>query len=137
LTSGFERGIIPDLIAVSGERLPGVSKQQVTAALEYSVPIASTREFHLHLDASYRSDFWTALSQSPTATDLAGFTLVNVRTGLGFGKAWQLNAFVNNLANQQAATSVSTTPGPQHNRADYVERPRTIGLAVSYSFKEK
>jgi iron complex outermembrane recepter protein len=136
LTSGFERGIIPDLVGVSGERLPGVSKQQVTAALEYSVPINDRREFHAHLDASYRSDFWTALPQSPTATDLPGFTLVNARAGLGFGKAWQVNAFVNNLTNQQAATSVSTTPGPEHNRAEYVGRPRTIGLALNYSFKD-
>jgi iron complex outermembrane recepter protein len=136
LTSGFERGIIPDLVGVSGERLPGVSKQQVTAAVEYSVPINDSREFHAHLDASYRSDFWTALPQSPTATDLPGFTLVNLRAGLGFGKAWQVNAFVNNLTNQLAATSVSTTPGPAHNRAEYVERPRTVGLSLNYSFKD-
>ena len=63
LTSSFERGIVPDLIGVSGERLPGVSKQQATAAVEYSVPINDSREFHARLDASYRSDFWTALPQ--------------------------------------------------------------------------
>ena len=61
---------------------------------------------------------------------------MNLRSGLGFGKAWQVNAFMNNLTNQQAATSVSTTPGPQHNRAEYVARPRTVGLALNYSFKD-
>ena len=116
--------------------MPGVSKQQVTAALEYSVPINDNREFHARLDASYRSDFWTALPQSPGATDLPGFTLVNARAGFGFGKTWRVDAFVNNLTNQEAATSVSTTPGPEHNRAEYVARPRTVGIQLNYSFKD-
>jgi iron complex outermembrane recepter protein len=136
LTSSFERGIVPDLVGISGERLPGVSKEQVTAALEYAVPINESREFHARLDASYRSDFWTALPNSPTAVDLPGFALINARAGFGFGSAWRVDAFVNNLTNQEAATSVSTTPGPQHDRAEYVGRPRTVGLTLNYSFKD-
>jgi iron complex outermembrane recepter protein len=84
LTSGFERGRVPDLIGYAGDRLPGVSKQQATAALDYSVPIAVDREFHARLDASYRSDFWTALPHSATATDLPGFALLNARAGSAF-----------------------------------------------------
>lgn len=136
LTSSFERGIIPDLIGVAGDRLPEVSKQQATAALDYSVPIGARRDFHARLDASYRSDFWTALPHSPTATDLPGFTLVNLRAGFGFAGSWRVDAFVNNLTNQEAATSVSTTPGPAHDRAYFVGRPRTVGLDLNYSFKE-
>ena len=135
LTSSFERGIVPDLIGISGERLPQVSKQQATAALDYSVPVSDNREFHARLDASYRSDFWTALPNSQSATDLPGFTLVNARAGLGFGKAWRIDAFVTNLTGQVAATAVSPEPGPVHNRAEYVARPRTVGLAFNYSFK--
>jgi iron complex outermembrane recepter protein len=136
LTSGFERGIIPDLIGVSGDRLPEVSKQQATAALELSAPAGADRQVFGRLDASYRSDFWTALPHSPTATDLPGFTLVNLRVGMGFGRALRVDAFVNNVTNQEAATSVSTTPGPAHNRALYVGRPRTVGLDLNYSFKD-
>jgi len=136
LTSSFERGIVPDLVGVSGDRLPEVSKEQATAALELSHPIGAERELHARLDASYRSDFWTALPHSPTATDLPGFALLNARTGIGFGRAWRVDAFVDNLTNQEAATSVSTTPGPAHDRAYFVGRPRTIGLDVNYSFKD-
>jgi iron complex outermembrane receptor protein len=135
LTSSFERGVVPDLIGVSGDRLPGVSKEQATVAVDYSVPINDSREFHARLDASYRSDFWTALPHSATATDLSGFALLNARAGLGFAKAWRVDAFVNNITNQEAATAVSTTPGPAHNRADYVGRPRTVGLELHYSFR--
>jgi len=137
LTSDFERGIVPDLIGISGERLPEVSKQQATAALEYAVPINDTREFRARIDASYRSDFWTALPNSPRAVDLPGFTLVNARAGVGFGKTWRADVFLNNLTNQEAVTAVSPEPGGVHNRADFVARPRTIGLEFNYSFKER
>jgi iron complex outermembrane recepter protein len=136
LTSSFERGVVPDLIGVSGERLPEVSKEQATAALEFAVPINDNHEFHARLDASYRSDFWTALPHSNSATNLPGFALVNARAGLGFGNAWRIDAFVNNLTNQEAATAVSPVPGPQHNRAEFVGRPRTAGIQFNYSFKD-
>ena len=136
LTSGFERGVVPDLVGVSGDRLPGVSKQQVTAAVDYSIPVSDSRDFHARLDASYRSDFWTALPHSATATDLPGFALLNARAGMGFAKTWRVDAFVTNLTNQEAATSVSTTPGPAHDRALYVSRPRTVGLQLNNSFKD-
>ena len=72
-----------------------------------------------------------------TAEDLAGFTLVNARAGFGFGKAWRADAYVDNLTNQEAATSLSTAPGPAHDRALFVGRPRTIGIDVNYSFKDR
>ncbi|HME40493.1 MAG TPA: hypothetical protein VKG63_16170, partial [Steroidobacteraceae bacterium] len=126
-----------DLIGVSGDRLPGVSKQQATVALEYAVPINDRRDFHARIDASYRSDFWTALPHSATAADLSGFALINARMGVDLAKTWRIDAFVNNLTNQEAPTSVSTTPGPAHDRADYVTRPRTVGLKLTYSFKDR
>jgi outer membrane receptor protein involved in Fe transport len=134
LTASFVRGN-NDLTGVSGDRLPGVSRQQGTVALDYSLPLNSDRDVHARIDASYRSDFWTSLPHSPTATDLPGFALVNARAGLGFAKAWRVDAFVNNITNRLAATTVSTVPGPEHNRAEYVGRPRTAGLELHYSFK--
>ena len=136
LTAGFTAGAVPDLVGVSGDRLPNVSKQQVTVALDHSQPLAQDREFHARLDASYRSDFWTALPQSPSATDLPGFALLNARAGFGFGKAWRVDAFIKNITNQEAATSVSTVPGPEHDRAYFVCRPRTFGAEFNYSFKD-
>jgi outer membrane receptor protein involved in Fe transport len=136
LTSGFSAGVVPDLVGVSGNRLPGVSRQQATVAVDYGVPFTGDREFHAHADAAYRSDFWTSLPSSPTAANLPGFVLLNARAGVGFGRAWRVDAFINNITNQEAATSVSTEPGLPHNRADFVGRPRTIGLELNYSFKD-
>jgi outer membrane receptor protein involved in Fe transport len=137
LTSDFSRGVVPDIVGFSGERLPGVSKQQATAAVEYGVPVNDTSDFHARLDASYRSDFWTSLPHVESATDLPGFALLNARAGLGFAKAWRVDAFVTNITNQQAATAVSPEPGPVHNRAEFVGRPRTAGLELHYSFKDR
>jgi outer membrane receptor protein involved in Fe transport len=134
LTAGFTAGVVPDLVGYAGDRLPNVSKQQATAALDFAEPLADNRDFHARLDASYRSDFWTALPSTAFATDLPGFALVNARAG--FGKAWRLDAFINNLTNAEAATSVSTVPGPEHDRAYFVGRPRTIGAEFNYSFKD-
>jgi outer membrane receptor protein involved in Fe transport len=135
LTSGFTAGAVPDLVGVSGNRLPGVSRQQATAAFDYGAPWAADREFHAHLDAGYRSRFWTSLPSSPTAANLPGFLLLNARAGIGFARAWRVDAFLNNITNREAATSVSTEPGLPHNRAEFVSRPRTIGLELNYSFK--
>jgi iron complex outermembrane receptor protein len=137
LTAGFTAGVVPDLVGVSGDRLPNVSKQQGTLAIDHSQPLANDREFFARIDASYRSDFYIALAHSPTAVDLPGFALLNARTGLGFDKNWRVDAYVNNITNQEAATSVSTVPGPAHDRAYFVGRPRTIGLELHYSFKDR
>jgi outer membrane receptor protein involved in Fe transport len=136
LTAGFTAGVVPDLVGSAGDRLPNVSKEQVTVALDHSQPLSNNRDFHARLDASYRSDFWTALPNTAFATDLPGFELVNVRAGFGFGRAWRLDAFINNITNAEAATSVSTVPGPAHDRAYFVGRPRTVGLEFNYSFKD-
>ncbi len=136
LTAGFTAGVTPDLVGVAGNRLPGVSRQQATVGLDYGVPFGADREFHAHMDAAYRTDFWTSLPSSPTAANLPGFLLMNARAGLGFARAWRVDAFINNITNQMAATSVSTEPGLPHNRAEFVGRPRTVGLELNYSFKD-
>jgi len=135
LTAGFAAGVVPDLVGQAGDRLPNVSKQQATLALDHSQPLTGGTEFHVRFDAAYRSDFFTGLPNSAFATDLPGFTLLNVRGGLAIGKVWRLDAFVNNITNREAATTVSTVPGDQHNRAYFTGRPRTIGLEFNYSFK--
>jgi outer membrane receptor protein involved in Fe transport len=106
------------------------------STFDYSKPINDRREFHARLDASYRSDFWTALPNSPNAIDLPGFALLNARAGWGLGKDWRIDAFLDNITNQQAASAVSPEPGPAHIRAEFVVRPRTVGLEFNYSFTD-
>jgi iron complex outermembrane recepter protein len=136
LTAGFTAGVVPDLVGYAGDRLPNVSKQQATVAIDHSQPLANDYELHARLDASYRSDFWTALPNTAFSTDLPGFALINARMGIAVGRAWRFDAFINNLTNREAATTVSTVPGDEHNRAYFTARPRTIGIEFNYSVKD-
>jgi outer membrane receptor protein involved in Fe transport len=136
LTASFVRGI-NDLVGVDGDRLPGVSKQQATVAVDFSQPIAHGWTLHARFDASYRSDFWTSLPHSATAVDLPGYEVLNARLGIDVASTWRIEAFVNNITDQTQATAVSTIPGPDHNRADFIGRPRTAGVRFKYSFKSR
>lgn len=132
LTESFVRGY-NDLVGVAGDRLPGVSRQQGTAALDYSQPFGTDRAWHARFDASYRSDFWTALQHSAFSQDLPGFLLLNLRMGVDVGPL-RADLFVENLTNRLAATAISTEPGLDHERALYVSRPRTVGIDLHYYF---
>ena len=136
LTASFARGY-NDAVGVDGDELPNVSKHQVTAALDYSKPVAVDKQFHARIDYSYRSSFWTALPHSTSAEQLPGVPLLNARLGMSIRDVWRIEAFVNNATNRIAATTVSTVPGPQHDRAETVGRPRTVGIQVGYSFGSK
>ncbi|HVW68598.1 MAG TPA: TonB-dependent receptor [Steroidobacteraceae bacterium] len=134
LTESFVRGY-DDLVGVAGDRLPGVSRQQGTVALDYTLPFGSQGAWHARIDASYRSDFWTALQHSALTQDLPGFLLLNTRLGYDTGPL-RVEAFVENLTNQMAATTISPVPGPDHERALYVSRPRTVGIDLHYYFRK-
>jgi outer membrane receptor protein involved in Fe transport len=134
LTADFQAGVVPDVRGYAGDRLPGVSKQQLTTALDFRQPLAGDRDLHARLDASYRSDFWSGLAHNPTSEDLPGFALVNARAGLGFAQHWRGDLFIDNLTNREAATAISTVPGPAHDRALFIGRPRTVGVDFNYQF---
>jgi outer membrane receptor protein involved in Fe transport len=134
LTADFQAGVVPDVRGYAGDRLPGVSKQQVTAALDFRQPLAGDRDLHARLDGAYRSDFWSGLPHNSTAEDLPGFALVNARAGLGFAQHWRGDLFIDNLTNREAATAISTVPGPAHERALFIGRPRTLGVDFNYKF---
>ncbi len=137
LTSDFAVGS-GSFVGESGDRLPGVSKQQVSAALNYEAPLAQALSFHAHADIAYRSNFWTETPRSADAALLSGYALVNARAGVGFGEQWQVDAYVSNITNSQGISSYNYTAAfAPHNYAYIVSRPRTIGLQVNYSLSDK
>ena len=70
LTSGFNAASSQTSSASPGNACRGSRSSRSRRPSNIPYRSIDTREFHAHLDASYRSDFWTALPQSPTATDL-------------------------------------------------------------------
>lgn len=133
LTSSFTVGS-GSFVGESGDRLPGVSKHQVSAALDYDTPLVDALSFHAHADVAYRSDFWTETPRSADSALLSGFALVNARAGVALDDQWRVDAYVNNITNSQGISSYNYTAAfAPHNYAYVVARPRTVGIQLNYS----
>lgn len=141
VTSAFtivDRGIAL-LSASGGDRLPYVPKQSLTAGINYVHPLSSTVILSARADASYRSDVDTQINASAAGyRQLGGFTTLNASATVAFNGQWRARLYGNNLSNQQGVSAA----GPVLKNADlypnyrveYVMRPRTVGVALEYSF---
>jgi outer membrane receptor protein involved in Fe transport len=126
--------------AQAGNLLPYVPKQTLTAGLGFSQPIAQGVALDLHADASYRSDVTTQINSTATGYEqLGGFTTTDASATLSFASHWRARLYGNNLTNQQgisAAGPVLKNANLYPNyRVDYLMRPRTLGLALAYTFE--
>lgn len=150
LTDDFIRA---NFVGQKGDRLPLVPKEQVTAALDYVVPLLQEREVSFHVDAAYRSDVNTSVNNLQASTDpgtgetvigentystnfrhLGGFTTLNAGVGFQASKELKVRLYCNNLTNQFGITTWSVARQPEQS-TEYVTRPRTAGVNVTYSFR--
>jgi outer membrane receptor protein involved in Fe transport len=134
------------------DRLPLVPKIQLTAALDYVVPLLQDREVSFHVDAAYRSAVNTSVNDLQASTDsttgetliapniyatnfrhLGGFTTLNAGVGFQATKAVKIRLYCNNLTNQFGITTWSVARQPEQS-TEYVMRPRTGGINIDYSF---
>jgi outer membrane receptor protein involved in Fe transport len=149
LTQDFVRA---NFVGQKDDRLPLVPKIQLTAALDYVVPLLQDREVSLHVDAAYRSAVNTSVNDLQASTDsitgetviaaniystnfrhLGGFTTLNAGVGFQATKAVKIRLYCNNLTNQFGITTWSVARQPEQS-TEYVMRPRTGGINIDYSF---
>ena len=121
-----------------GDRLPYVPRQTLTADLGYQTPLRGNMALDLHAGAAYHSNITTQLNDTVLGYRvLGGFTTVNASASLQFGREFHVHLFVNNLTNVQGITAAGPLlriyDDPRY-RAEYVTRPRTIGLRADYTF---
>ena len=131
----------PVLVAHDGDALPYVPKQTITAGLGYTHALTRDMTLDLRGDLSWRSGVTTQINASAAGyQELGGFTTIGASAALHIGAAWRTRLYVNNLTNTQGISAA----GPVLRNADsyapnyrenYVTRPRTVGLAVEYSFR--
>ncbi|HWM65398.1 MAG TPA: TonB-dependent receptor [Steroidobacteraceae bacterium] len=150
LTEDFIRA---NFVGQKGDRLPLVPKTQLTAALDYVVPLLQDREVSFHVDAAYRSAVNTSVNNLQASTDddtgettvaeniystnfrhLGGFTTLNAGVGFQATKALKVRLYCNNLTNQFGITTWAVARQPEQS-TEYVTRPRTGGINVTYSFR--
>jgi outer membrane receptor protein involved in Fe transport len=146
LTQDFIRS---NFVGRDGDRLPLVPKTQLTAALDYVVPMAQDRDVTLHVDAAYRSDVNTSVNNLQYDVDndvivqniystnfrhLGGFTTLNAGVSFQATKELRLRLYCNNVTNQLGITTWSVARQPEQS-TEYLSRPRTAGINIDYSFK--
>ena len=132
LRSGF--------VGYDGDRLPGVPEHNLNGALSYTQPLNFTgySELTYRVDASYRSGVHTSLNEeSRNYVELGGFTTWNASVNWSNGKV-RAGLFVNNLTDEDGVTAVDiqneVVPGASPGSTYFIQRPRTVGVSMGYSF---
>jgi iron complex outermembrane recepter protein len=117
-----------------GSPLPGTPKNSLAVSLEYGhVPWAGG-EWRYAINGRYQSPVLPALSA--TVPIVGGYTMLDTRLSYAHSH-WLTSLYVNNLGNVLGVTSYSD-PAIYGNRAQaIVSTPRTFGVTVAYSFREK
>jgi iron complex outermembrane recepter protein len=128
------------LSAQDGNLLPYVPKQTLTAGIGFTHPVANGVTLDLHGDASYRSDVATQINSTASGyQQLGGFTTMDASATFLFASHWRARLYGNNLTNQEGVSAA----GPvlknanlfPNYRVEYLMRPRTVGMSLTYSFE--
>jgi iron complex outermembrane recepter protein len=117
-----------------GGPLPGTPKNSVAVGLEYAHVEFAGGEMRYALDAHYQSSLLSSISQ--TAPVVPGYTMVDGRVSYAISH-WLGTVYCDNITNTLGINAI-TDPTFWGNRTQAViSRPRTFGLTLAYSFKER
>jgi iron complex outermembrane receptor protein len=117
-----------------GSALPGTPKSSVQVGFEYGhVPLAGG-ELSYSANAHYQSAVKSALSS--TIPSVPGYTMVDTRLALSWTH-WTTTLYVNNVANTLGITAYQDPAVFGNRYMAIVSQPRTVGLTVGYTYKER
>jgi iron complex outermembrane recepter protein len=117
-----------------GGPLPGTPKNSAAIGLEYAHVEFAGGELRYALDSHYQSKLLSSISQ--TAPVVPGYTMVDGR--IAYTRShWLATVYCDNITNTLGINAI-TDPTFWGNRSQAViSRPRTFGLTLGYSFKER
>jgi iron complex outermembrane recepter protein len=121
---------------ISGQWLPGVSKWSLSYGAEVNAPVSflgQEGEAYLGWDGSYRTKFSSNASRS-IYTDIAGYSVNNVRVGFRKEDGLNLFAWVRNVFDKDYFEVLATTPGNTGLISGQPADPRTYGFTIQASF---
>ncbi|MBX3595102.1 TonB-dependent receptor [Sphingomonas sp.] len=121
---------------ISGQWLPGISRVAISYGGEANAPVrlaGHAGEAYLGIDASTRSRFSSSASRS-IYTDVAGYTLLNLRAGFRTDAGFNLFAWLRNALDARYFDVLATTPGNTGLIAGNVGDPRTYGVTLGFGF---
>lgn len=126
----------PQVVDISGERLPGVSKWAGTVGGEYTTPgqfLGREGAFFVALDGTARSDFSSSATPS-RYLDVPGYTLWNSRIGFRASNGWDVYLWARNLTDKDYYELLSAAAGGSGLYVGLPGDPRTIGATVRAEF---
>lgn len=125
---------VESLFINDGDRLPGSPRTQATIALDYSKAINGAT-LETGVSVQHIGEVYTALNSNYyNYQKLADYNVANAHVGVIL-RNWHFNAFVNNINNTRRITGGrSDEVYGQRGQFEYITRPRTIGLSVTYSY---
>ena len=124
------------VVDISGQQLPGVSKWSLSYSAEYGVPgrvAGQAGTFYGVVDGNYRSRW----SSSPTPSaymNVAGYTIANVRAGFRADAGWEVQGWVRNAGNARYFDFLTAQSGATGLIVGQPGDPRTYGGTISYKF---
>jgi iron complex outermembrane recepter protein len=117
-----------------GSSLPGTPKSSVALGLEYGHVQFAGGELRYSINGHYQSTIIPALSA--TVPSVPGYITLDTRASFTRSH-WVTTVYIDNLTN---ALGISSYTDPSIYGKYYqavVSRPRTLGVTVGYSFKER
>jgi hypothetical protein len=119
--------------AAPGGPLPGTPLNTMAGGFEYGHVSFAGGEWRYAVNAHYQSSVLPSLSA--TVPTVPGYTMVDMR--LSYARShWISSLYCNNLTNNLGINSYQD-PALLGNRAQaIISQPRTVGVIVSYQFKE-
>jgi outer membrane receptor protein involved in Fe transport len=117
-----------------GSQLPGTPKNSVELGFDYGhLPLAGG-QLNYAIDAHYQSRVIPAISASVPI--VAGYTIGNARASFTLAN-WMGTVYVDNFTNALGISSYTDPAGYGKFYSAIVSRPRTFGISLAYSFKDR
>jgi len=127
----------PSVSAAKGARLPGSSDRSVSLLIDWRRPLTPSIDLQANATYIYMGSRASSLLINDTSTtggfgDVPSHEITNVAAGLAFDNGLTVSAFANNVfdaRNIQVQLNLGTAL-----EGRYMNRPRTVGVRVDYSF---
>lgn len=118
----------------NGDPLPGAPGTQWNLALDYNQTFGAAI-VDASIGTSYFGEVYTALNSGfPNYKKLDSFNTARANAGVTL-RNWRVGAFINNIGNTRGITGTRSTEWyGEQGKFEYVTRPRTIGLSVTYKY---
>ncbi|GLS26625.1 TonB-dependent receptor [Marinibactrum halimedae] len=138
-------GLVRNDDALSGDTLPGSPDQSASLSVDYNTSIFDNYSLNINYLGTYTGDVYTSVGargNDNSGEVVPGYTLHNLSAAISTNDRWEARLFINNLTNKYAVTAVRADRSfirdvngfNLRSYGQYVTTPRTIGLAVNYSF---